>query len=92
MGKHIRRLLESLLRRLLPGHGHHRAVAVMASTLRQAPVAVTCDAAATVQRPSLATVWSPDADTLIFLRPFPDPNPVRPYVLAYERKRREAER
>ncbi len=92
MDKHIRRLLESLLRRLLPAHGHHRAVGVVVSTLRQSSVAVKCDAAAAVQRPSVATVWSPDADTLIFLRPFRDPDPVRPYVLAYERKRQEAER
>ncbi|MBP2061718.1 hypothetical protein J2Z30_002727 [Streptomyces iranensis] len=91
MGKHIRWLLESLLRRLLPGRGHHRAVGVVVSTLRQASPVATCNAAAAVQRPSLAAVWSPDADTLIFLRPFPDPNPVRPYVLAHERKRREAE-
>jgi hypothetical protein len=36
-------------------------------------------------------IWPMDADTLIFLRPFPDPDPVRPYVLACEAKRRRAE-
>jgi len=83
MGTPIRRLIELLLSWIFPAQGNHRApIASAAAHLDLPPPSL--------RRPP-DRVWSPDLDTLIFLRPFPDPDPVRPYVLACEAKRRRAE-